>query len=69
MNAAAAAGNGGDELDRLRGDVADLQAQRALLITEMSELREARNQALKAAAQAQQEVTRLQARIQELENP
>lgn len=69
MNAAAAAGNGGSELDRLRGVVADLQAHRGRLLAEISQLREARNQALAAAAEAQQEVTRLQARIQELENP
>lgn len=69
MNAAAAAGNGGGELDRLRGEVADLKAQRARLLAEVSELREARNQALAAAAKAQQETARLRARVQELENP
>lgn len=68
MNAAAAAnGNGDSELDRLRGVVADLQAHRARLLTEVSQLREARNQALKAAAEAQQEIARLKARIEELE--
>lgn len=70
MNAAAAAnGNGDDELSRLRGVVADLQAQRSRLLAEVSQLRAARSQALEVAAQTQKENTRLRARIQELENP
>lgn len=71
MNAAAAAangnGNGNSELERLRGVVADLQKQRELLLTEISQLREARDRVFRAAVEAQQEITRLKARIQELE--
>lgn len=67
MNAAAADGNG-DELDRLRGVVADLQAQRSRLLDEVAQLRAARDEALRAAVEAQQEITRLKVRIEELEN-
>lgn len=64
----AAAGNGTDgEVERLRGVVADLQAQRSRLFAEVTRLRDARNEAMAAAANALQEIGRLKARIAELE--
>jgi hypothetical protein len=69
MNAAATNGNGDStEVDRLRGVVADLQAQRSRLLAEVTHLREARNEALRIAADARQENTQLRAPLQELEN-
>lgn len=64
----AAAGNGEQpEVERLRAAVADLQAQRSRLFAEVTRLRDARNEAMAAAANALQEIGRLQARIAELE--
>lgn len=63
----AVAGNGDDEIERLNALAADLQAQRAHLLAEVSRLRQARNEAIESATAAQRENAQLRARITELE--
>lgn len=64
----AAAGNGDTtEVEHLRTLVSNLQEQRAALLAEVSRLRAARNEAIRAAAEMHQEITHLRARIAELE--
>jgi uncharacterized coiled-coil DUF342 family protein len=67
MNAAAAGNGENTDVEQLRTQVADLQVQRATLLAEVTRLKNARNEAMQAAIELQQEVARLRARITELE--
>lgn len=65
----AAADGDGDDVTRLHAQIADLQAQRARLLEEVSRLREERNNAVATSATLQSENAELRRRIAELEGP